>query len=76
MWFSVKNVFFNEIQGNVAAKVVSFYRRRDISNSLTHLADKHANDLAEDMLIDTELSDVEKHQLTHREVHVLIFRWP
>uniref|UniRef100_A0A8B9G4P5 Metastasis-associated protein MTA3 n=1 Tax=Amazona collaria TaxID=241587 RepID=A0A8B9G4P5_9PSIT len=27
--------------GNVEAKVVCFYRRRDISNSLIMLADKH-----------------------------------
>ena len=45
-------------------------RRRDIPNSLTHLADKHANDLAEDMITDEEFTDVEKHQLTHREVEL------
>uniref|UniRef100_A0A3Q0R3A7 Metastasis associated 1 family, member 3 n=1 Tax=Amphilophus citrinellus TaxID=61819 RepID=A0A3Q0R3A7_AMPCI len=28
--------------GNVEAKVVCFYRRRDISHSLIQLADKHA----------------------------------
>ncbi|KAG8504776.1 Metastasis-associated protein MTA3, partial [Galemys pyrenaicus] len=28
--------------GNVEAKVVCFYRRRDISNTLIMLADKHA----------------------------------
>ena len=41
-------------------------RGRDIPNSLTHLADKHANDLAEEM--GSHFSDVEKHQLRHREV--------
>uniref|UniRef100_A0A803JLF1 Metastasis-associated 1 n=1 Tax=Xenopus tropicalis TaxID=8364 RepID=A0A803JLF1_XENTR len=29
--------------GNVEAKVVCFYRRRDISSTLISLADKHAN---------------------------------
>lgn len=29
--------------GNVEAKVVCFYRRRDISHSLIQLADKHAS---------------------------------
>jgi len=55
-------------QGNVAAKVVNFYRGRDIPNSLTHLADKHANDLAEEMNVDATFSEVEKHQLRHREL--------
>nr|XP_008528435.1 PREDICTED: metastasis-associated protein MTA3-like [Equus przewalskii] len=31
--------------GNVEAKVVCFYRRRDISNTLIMLADKHASKL-------------------------------
>uniref|UniRef100_A0A3Q2SY72 BAH domain-containing protein n=1 Tax=Fundulus heteroclitus TaxID=8078 RepID=A0A3Q2SY72_FUNHE len=30
--------------GNVEAKVVCFYRRRDISHSLIQLADKHASE--------------------------------
>uniref|UniRef100_A0A3B4BB80 Metastasis associated 1 family, member 3 n=1 Tax=Periophthalmus magnuspinnatus TaxID=409849 RepID=A0A3B4BB80_9GOBI len=30
--------------GNVEAKVVCFYRRRDISSTLIALADKHASD--------------------------------
>jgi len=29
------------VNGNVEAKVISFYRRRDISGSLIMLADKH-----------------------------------
>ena len=44
-------------------------RGRDIPNSLTHLADKHANDLAEEMNVDATFSEVEKHQLRHREVN-------
>ena len=77
-------------QGNVAAKVVSFYesglqaivpaslmnwikppnqRGRDIPTSLGHLADKHANDLAEEMRsADVNFNEIEKHQLRHREV--------
>ncbi|CAG5127052.1 unnamed protein product, partial [Candidula unifasciata] len=35
--------------GNVEAKVMCFYRRRDISNSLILLADKHHNALEEDV---------------------------
>lgn len=56
-------------QGNVAAKVVSFYRGRDIPQSLGHLADKHANDLAEEMKsADVNFNEIEKHQLRHREL--------
>ena len=57
-------------QGNVAAKVVSFYRGRDIPASLGHLADKHANDLAEEMKsLDVNFNEIEKYQLRHREVN-------
>ncbi|CAH1791222.1 unnamed protein product [Owenia fusiformis] len=35
--------------GNVEAKVMCFYRRRDISSSLILLADKHQNELEDDM---------------------------
>ena len=53
----------------MAAKVVSFYRGRDIPQSLGHLADKHANDLAEEMKsADVNFNEIEKHQLRHREV--------
>ncbi|KAJ3607470.1 hypothetical protein NHX12_024521 [Muraenolepis orangiensis] len=56
--------------GNVEAKVVCFYRRRDISHSLIQLADKHAKDLEEEKEIPTEtdLSEKQKHQLRHREL--------
>ncbi|KAG7254103.1 hypothetical protein CRUP_037969 [Coryphaenoides rupestris] len=56
--------------GNVEAKVVCFYRRRDISHSLIQLADKHAKDLEEEKETPTEtdLSEKQKHQLRHREL--------
>ncbi|XP_059388267.1 metastasis-associated protein MTA3-like isoform X6 [Carassius carassius] len=56
--------------GNVEAKVVCFYRRRDISQSLIQLADKHAKDLEEDKESPSEpdLSEKQKHQLRHREL--------
>uniref|UniRef100_A0A8C9VVB2 Metastasis associated 1 family, member 3 n=1 Tax=Scleropages formosus TaxID=113540 RepID=A0A8C9VVB2_SCLFO len=60
--------------GNVEAKVVCFYRRRDISHSLIQLADKHASkyvcDLEEERESpsEPELSDKQKHQLRHREL--------
>ncbi|XP_052009674.1 metastasis-associated protein MTA1-like isoform X2 [Xyrauchen texanus] len=56
--------------GNVEAKVVCFYRRRDISTTLIALADKHARELEEEMenpeMLD--LSEKQKHQLRHREL--------
>uniref|UniRef100_A0A674CTQ5 Metastasis associated 1 family, member 3 n=1 Tax=Salmo trutta TaxID=8032 RepID=A0A674CTQ5_SALTR len=66
--------------GNVEAKVVCFYRRRDISHSLIQLADKHASkcrgpeDLEEEKEeekespLEAELTDKQKHQLRHREL--------
>ncbi|KAJ8416097.1 hypothetical protein AAFF_G00381190 [Aldrovandia affinis] len=58
------------VSGNVEAKVVCFYRRRDISHSLIQLADKHAKDLEEEKESPSEpdLSDKHKHQLRHREL--------
>ncbi|VDI23707.1 metastasis-associated protein MTA [Mytilus galloprovincialis] len=56
--------------GNVEAKVMCFYRRRDISSSLTLLADKHQN-MLEDSEIEARVEDVsekQKHQLKHREL--------
>ncbi|KAJ8340957.1 hypothetical protein SKAU_G00332480 [Synaphobranchus kaupii] len=56
--------------GNVEAKVVCFYRRRDISSTLIALADKHAREMEEDLehpeIID--LPEKQKHQLRHREL--------
>lgn len=58
--------------GNVEAKVMCFYRRRDISSSLTLLADKHQNGSMEEEMekeeIDQEVSDKHRHQLKHREL--------
>lgn len=58
--------------GNVEAKVMCFYRRRDISSSLTLLADKHQNgSLDEDTEKednDSEINDKQRHQLKHREL--------
>ncbi|TFK03041.1 ras association domain-containing protein 8 [Platysternon megacephalum] len=56
--------------GNVEAKVVCFYRRRDISNSLIMLADKHAKEVEEESETTNEadLTDKQKHQLKHREL--------
>ncbi|XP_078490676.1 MTA protein isoform X1 [Ciona intestinalis] len=57
--------------GNVEAKVICFYRRRDISNSLLLLADKHAKDMEEDMdEASTDLSEIERHQLNHKELYL------
>ncbi|XP_070569440.1 metastasis-associated protein MTA1-like isoform X6 [Ptychodera flava] len=55
--------------GNVEAKVVCFYRRRDISSSLIQLADKHQISLEEEQEADfQDLSEKERHQLKHREL--------
>ncbi|XP_066281411.1 metastasis-associated protein MTA3-like isoform X4 [Branchiostoma lanceolatum] len=56
--------------GNVEAKCVCFYRRRDISSSLISLADKHATALEEER-DDAEfdnLAEVDRHQLKHKEL--------
>ncbi|KAH0618182.1 hypothetical protein JD844_017176 [Phrynosoma platyrhinos] len=56
--------------GNVEAKVVCFYRRRDISSTLIVLADKHAREMEEEME-NPEMMDLpekQKHQLRHREL--------
>ncbi|XP_040849090.1 metastasis-associated protein MTA3 isoform X1 [Ochotona curzoniae] len=56
--------------GNVEAKVVCFYRRRDISNTLIMLADKHAKEIEEESetTVEADLTDKQKHQLKHREL--------
>uniref|UniRef100_A0A8C7L5D8 Metastasis associated 1 n=1 Tax=Oncorhynchus kisutch TaxID=8019 RepID=A0A8C7L5D8_ONCKI len=67
--------------GNVEAKVVCFYRRRDISSTLIALADKHAlcltsdpypGEMEEEMenpeLNPVDLPEKQKHQLRHREL--------
>ncbi|KAI1284942.1 Metastasis-associated protein MTA1 [Halotydeus destructor] len=54
----------------VEAKVMCFYRRRDISSSLVVLADKHQSFLEEEEPErETEaLNEKQKHQLKHREL--------
>ncbi|KAL5008391.1 hypothetical protein ScPMuIL_013972 [Solemya velum] len=56
--------------GNVEAKVMCFYRRRDISSSLTLLADKHQISALEDEqeTCDEDVSEKQRHQLKHREL--------
>uniref|UniRef100_A0AAQ4R938 Metastasis associated 1 n=1 Tax=Gasterosteus aculeatus aculeatus TaxID=481459 RepID=A0AAQ4R938_GASAC len=70
--------------GNVEAKVVCFYRRRDISGTLIALADKHASSCLEvcwearpnlheleEEMENPEMADLpekQKHQLRHREL--------
>lgn len=55
--------------GNVEAKVLCFFRRRDISNSLITLADKHNIALEEEQELEAEsLDEKQKHQLKHREL--------
>uniref|UniRef100_A0A3B5L5F1 Metastasis associated 1 family, member 3 n=1 Tax=Xiphophorus couchianus TaxID=32473 RepID=A0A3B5L5F1_9TELE len=66
----LRSLLFQTASGNVEAKVVCFYRRRDISHSLIQLADKHAKELEEEKEnpTETELTDKQKHQLRHREL--------
>lgn len=55
--------------GNVEAKVICFFRRRDISQSLISLADKHNIALEDEQEQEAEsLNDKQKHQLKHREL--------
>ncbi|XP_074662716.1 metastasis-associated protein MTA3-like isoform X3 [Tubulanus polymorphus] len=54
--------------GNVEAKVMCFYRRRDISSSLIQLADKHQSALEDEQESDDEIAEKERHQLKHREL--------
>uniref|UniRef100_A0A8C4X5Y9 Metastasis-associated protein MTA1-like n=1 Tax=Erpetoichthys calabaricus TaxID=27687 RepID=A0A8C4X5Y9_ERPCA len=56
--------------GNVEAKVVCFYRRRDIPSNLIALADKHSKELEEEMEGENlqQLTEKQRHQLKHREL--------
>lgn len=54
--------------GNVEAKVMCFYRRRDISSSLIMLADKHQSSLEEDQEEEENINEKQRHQLKHREL--------
>ncbi|KAA0723002.1 Metastasis-associated protein MTA2 [Triplophysa tibetana] len=53
--------------GNVEAKVVCLFRRRDISANLNTLADSNARDF-EDESKQPSMSEQQKHQLKHREL--------
>uniref|UniRef100_A0A4W5MHZ1 Metastasis associated 1 family, member 2 n=1 Tax=Hucho hucho TaxID=62062 RepID=A0A4W5MHZ1_9TELE len=53
--------------GNVEAKVVCLFRRRDISGNLNTLADSNARDFEEESKQPT-VSEQQKHQLKHREL--------
>ncbi|BES90078.1 metastasis-associated protein [Nesidiocoris tenuis] len=56
--------------GNVEAKVMCFFRRRDLPTSLVSLADKHqgALDIEGENSDREDLSSKQRHQLTHREL--------
>uniref|UniRef100_A0A3Q3G2M7 Metastasis associated 1 family, member 2 n=1 Tax=Labrus bergylta TaxID=56723 RepID=A0A3Q3G2M7_9LABR len=53
--------------GNVEAKVVCLFRRRDISGNLNTLADSNAREFEEESKQPT-LAEPQKHQLKHREL--------
>eukprot|EP00064_Thunnus_orientalis_P003800 superscaffoldBa00000325_g3811 len=53
--------------GNVEAKVVCLFRRRDISGNLNTLADSNAREFEEESK-QPSLSEQQKHQLKHREL--------
>uniref|UniRef100_A0AAY5E9U5 Metastasis associated 1 family, member 2 n=1 Tax=Electrophorus electricus TaxID=8005 RepID=A0AAY5E9U5_ELEEL len=53
--------------GNVEAKVVCLFRRRDISGNLNTLADSNARDFEEESK-QPPISEQQKHQLKHREL--------
>ena len=69
--YSIRRIeeLIKNTNGNVEAKVLCFFRRRDISNSLISLADKHNIALEEEQELEAEsLSDKQKHQLKQREL--------
>uniref|UniRef100_A0A8C5RDL2 Metastasis associated 1 family member 2 n=1 Tax=Laticauda laticaudata TaxID=8630 RepID=A0A8C5RDL2_LATLA len=53
--------------GNVEAKVVCLFRRRDISSSLNSLADSNAREFEEESK-QPSVSEQQRHQLKHREL--------
>ncbi|XP_061139519.1 metastasis-associated protein MTA2 isoform X1 [Syngnathus typhle] len=53
--------------GNVEAKVVCLFRRRDISGNLNALADSNAREFEEESK-QPALAEPQKHQLKHREL--------
>uniref|UniRef100_A0A8C8MCC8 Metastasis-associated protein MTA2 n=1 Tax=Oncorhynchus tshawytscha TaxID=74940 RepID=A0A8C8MCC8_ONCTS len=60
-------VCMHTANGNVEAKVVCLFRRRDISGNLNTLADSNARDFEEESKQPT-VSEQQKHQLKHREL--------
>jgi len=54
--------------GNVEAKVMCFYRRRDLSSTLILLADKHQTALEEERECQEEINEKHRHRLKHREL--------
>jgi len=52
--------------GSVEAKVACFYRKRDISNNLTSLSDKHGRNMEEEM--EVKLTAHERYLLSHKEI--------
>lgn len=56
--------------GNVEAKVVCLFRRRDISGSLNSLADSNAREFEEESK-QPGVSEQQRHQLKHRELFFL-----
>ena len=54
--------------GNVEAKVMCFYRRRDLSSTLILLADKHQTALEEERECKEDITEKQRHQLKHREL--------
>ncbi|MGH0129981.1 UNVERIFIED_CONTAM: hypothetical protein FKN15_025842 [Acipenser sinensis] len=62
--------FVTTANGNVEAKVVCFYRRRDIPSNLIALADKHSKELEEEIEGESlqQLTEKQIHQLRHREL--------
>ncbi|XP_064407934.1 metastasis-associated protein MTA2 isoform X2 [Latimeria chalumnae] len=53
--------------GNVEAKVVCLFRRRDISSNLNSLADSNAREFEEESK-QPSVSEQQRHQLKHREL--------
>ncbi|KAI1229733.1 Metastasis-associated protein MTA2, partial [Lamprotornis superbus] len=53
--------------GNVEAKVVCLFRRRDISSSLNSLADSNAREFEEESK-QPPMTEQQRHQLKHREL--------
>lgn len=64
---------FQTANGNVEAKVVCFYRRRDISSTLIVLADKHASKLVGVQIASTQLPNLHRTSILQLQVSLLLF---